>query len=141
MRRSTPLTDPTFQDVEWALIQSRLGQDSTGIKVVDIGPIDGYFTIQMAKRGAWVTAIEPNHDFILRLNTLAEFFGLSSQIDIIPGFYPAVGEDAVLNADIVFCLGLLYHLGNLEHGLDSMTKSNATLVIEGMFFHEDWGLD
>lgn len=138
MRTNRPLNDPDYSAVLWRCITKHIGESLSGRRVVDIGPAEGFFTLAAARAGAQVTAIHPKHStFTRRLETLADYFRLRPRIELLFGLYPAVGSEAVRQAEIVICLGLLYHLGDLVEGLRPMVESGATLVIEGIFSQRD----
>lgn len=136
-RANRPLADPSYEAVLWSHIRQVLSRELHGLKVVDIGPAEGYFALEAAKAGAAVSVVHPPHDFLRRLDALAEYFGVRDRITILRGYYPVVGADAVRGADVILCLGLLYHLYDLVQGLEPMIRSQATLVIEGMFYEDD----
>jgi 2-polyprenyl-3-methyl-5-hydroxy-6-metoxy-1,4-benzoquinol methylase len=116
VKHNRPSNAPGYFDVLWDCILKGLGRDLVGLQVVDIGSAEGYFSFAAAKLGGWVTAIQPPHYFVGRFAALSEYFGLSDRVEMITGYYPAVGRSAVLKADIVLCLGLIYHLDNLIDG-------------------------
>lgn len=139
-RRARPVKDPNLHEFEWVLIKQGVDLDWDGLQAVDIGAAEGFFTLQAARLGASVNVIQPPGDFRPRLETLRDYLGFRSQINVMEGTYPADGGGLVANADIVLCLGLLYHLNNLVEGLGPMVKSKGTIVIEGMFLPDDYPL-
>ena len=81
-------------------------QDLTGLRVLDIGPWDGYCTFELERRGAHVTGIDYVDLDSFRLlhaayNSRAEYLHIDVyQLDPqIHGLF-----------DIVLCFGVLYHL-------------------------------
>lgn len=141
VRANSPYDIMALPPMLWGLICDKIEQDLTGKSVVDIGAADGYFSLEAAKSGALVTAIQPSHTFVDCLNVMVEYLGLRERVDVITGYYPSAGRDAVLNANIVLCLGLVYHLNNLIEGLQPMVRSKAILVIEGTFLDHNSELD
>ena len=134
MRANRPLSDPAASDILWGLISSAIPGGWRGARVVDIGPAEGYFTLAAARAGAQVTAIHPPHYFFTRrLTALAAYFELSPRIRLQIGLYPDAGREAVREAQVVLCLGLLYHLPDIEAALEPFTQSRATVLIEGVF--------
>src|SRR5205823_1635682 len=84
----------------------RLPEDLTGKRVLDIGPWDGYYTFEMERRGAEVTAVD-----VVDLDTfrsLHRAFG-SSATYIQAELYD-LDPVELGTFDIVLCLGVLYHL-------------------------------
>ncbi len=111
----------------------RLPENLSGKRVLDIGPWDGYYTFEMERRGAEVTAVD-----VVDLDTfrsLHRAFG-SSATYIQAELYDL--DPAELGTfDIVLCLGVLYHL---KHPFLAMEKLCAltsgvciidTFVIDG----------
>ncbi len=122
--------------VLWRLIHAQIGSWE-GRRVVDIGPAEGYFTLEAARAGARATAIHPPHLFVSRMRRLLRFHRLEERVEIRIGCYPQVGRDAVGRADVVLCLGLLYHLADLVEALEPMRGSKALWVIESIFHAAD----
>ncbi|MBI3318720.1 MAG: DUF1698 domain-containing protein [Candidatus Omnitrophica bacterium] len=119
-------------EVLWRLIDSQIGS-LKGRWLVDIGPAEGYFTLQAAQAGARVTAIQPSRLFVSRMRHLLGFHRLLDRVDLRLGCYPEVGSDAAAGAQVVFCLGLLYHLTDLVEALEPMRGSRAVWAIESIF--------
>jgi len=59
--------------------------DLAGLRVLDIGAASGGFSVPFAKRGAWVTAVEPNQPLLelLRENT-EELNREETRVEIVP---------------------------------------------------------
>lgn len=110
-----------------------LPQDLRGKTVLDIGPWDGYFTFEMERRGAEVTAIDyADLDTFRALhrayNSRAKYLRLDVY-ELDPARHGMF--------DIVLCLGVLYHL---KHPLLALEKICAvtrdvaiveTVVVDG----------
>src|SRR6266852_6987046 len=110
-----------------------LPPDLTGKRVLDIGPWDGWFSFEAERRGASVTSVDREE----MANYLTMHQRLASKNDYrILDLYelPAAGLGGF---DIVFCLGVLYHLKHPVLGLEivcSLATEVAiveTFVIEG----------
>jgi len=110
-----------------------LPADLTGKRVLDIGPWDGYYTFEMERRGASVTAID--YVDLDTFRTLHRAFSSQAaylRLDVYE-LDPAIHGQF----DIVLCLGVLYHL---KHPLLAMEKICAvtsgvcvfdTFVVDG----------
>jgi len=112
--------------------------DLTGKRVLDIGAWDGWFTFEAERRGAAVTSVDcvdvPNYHRIHQaLGSRADYRNL----DLYE--IPAAGLGRF---DIVFCLGVLYHLKYPFLGLEivcSLATEVAlieTFVIDGDTWRE-----
>src|SRR5689334_903318 len=108
-------------------------EDLTGKRVLDIGPWDGWFSFEAERRGAQVVAVDREE----QVTFLEMHRRLGSKVDYrtldlyeLPG--AGLGQ-----FDIVFCLGVLYHLKHPVLGLEivaALAKEVAiveTFIIEG----------
>lgn len=114
----------------------RLPADLHGKRVLDIGPWDGFFTFEMEKRGAELTAID--YVDLDTFRTLHRAFGSAARylrMDVYE-----LDPQKIGTFDIVLCLGALYHF---KHPLLALEKVCAvttdvciidTLVTDG----KDW---
>ena len=110
-----------------------LPADLTGKRVLDIGPWDGWFSFEAERRGATVVSVDreevPNYlEMHRRLGSKNDYLLL----DLFELPQAGLGR-----FDIVFCLGVLYHLKHPVLGLEvvcSLATEVAiveTFVIEG----------
>lgn len=107
--------------------------DLTGKRVLDIGPWDGWFSFEAERRGASVTSVD--REEMANYLTMHERLGSKNDYRILDLFeLPGAGLGTF---DIVFCLGVLYHLKHPVLGLEivcSLATEVAiveTFVIEG----------
>lgn len=130
----------------WAPLHAdsyRIPADLTGLRVLDLGSWDGYWSFEALKRGAkHVTAIE---DFSDQLGELAiprkdrwrtfdlcrDAFGYShSQCSRYDMSVYDVG-DLLGQFDVIFCFGVLYHLRHPLWALEKLRKiCTGTIHIE-----------
>lgn len=112
---------PGIQDSAFNLgILDRLGlpRDCTGMRVLDVGCRDGFFSFEMERRGAEVVGV----DYVAPTNT---GFSIAQQIlgshvrYIVANLYD-ISPDTFGTFDIVLFLGVLYHLRNPMLALDRM---------------------
>ncbi len=84
----------------------QLPEDLSGKRVLDIGPWDGYYTFEMERRGATVTAID-----YVDLDTFRELHrAMKSQAEYLRLDVYELDPLQVGTFDIVLCMGVLYHL-------------------------------
>ena len=110
------LVTPGAYDPRPLLDLARLPADLSGLRVLDVGTSDGYFALQLARRGAEVTAIDyrekTGHGF-------AVMEALNPDVRIayhMANLYDLAGLG--LGAfDIVWFMGVLYHLPDMIRGL------------------------
>ncbi|MBY0505702.1 MAG: class I SAM-dependent methyltransferase [Bryobacteraceae bacterium] len=94
----------SYQEDRWRWFQ--LPEDLTGLTALDVGPWDGYFTFELERRGAQVTAIDyADLDTFRRLHHLMGSRAKYLKMDLYDVTRESPGE-----FDIVLLLGVLYHL-------------------------------
>ena len=125
--------------LEWQrerLAAFHLPPDLTGKRVLDIGPWDGFYTFEMERRGAEVTAI----DYVDLDTFRALYRAFHSRAKYLRMDIYELDAATVGTFDIVLCLGVLYHL---KHPLLALEKLCAitrdvcvidTFVVDG----EEW---
>ena len=123
---------PGVNDSRKALSLLELPGNMSGLRVLDIGARDGFFSFECERRGAKeVVSI----DYMPAENTgfpvAAQILGSSLKLvhDNIYNLTPAKYG----RFDVVLCLGLLYHLPDPMRALDiinDMMNVNATLYLE-----------
>lgn len=114
----------------------RIPEDLTGKRVLDIGPWDGYYTFEMERRGAEVTAIDyVDLDTFRALHRAYHSRARYICMDIYELDVAKVGA-----FDIVLCLGVLYHLKHPLLALEKLCSISRdvcvvdTFVVDG----EEW---
>jgi len=89
----------------WRSLEPHLPASMQGMKVLDIGSADGFFSIEFARRGANVVAIDAAGKMVDRVKFLAKHLKLPIKAQVGQG----ETMDASETFDVVFNLGLLYH--------------------------------
>ncbi|MFD2055893.1 class I SAM-dependent methyltransferase [Mesorhizobium calcicola] len=123
---------PGSYDPQFLLEKLRLPDDMTGLRALDIGPSDGFFSMHMARRGARVTAVDyrakSGHGFeAMEQLTGLEFDYRQMNLYDIPG--SDIGE-----FDLVLFLGVLYHLPDMMRALNIVSQlCRSRLLVETQF--------
>ena len=118
-----------------------LPTDCTGLRVLDLGARDGFFTFEMERRGAEVTAVDYLSDTITGFRVCADLLG--SQATFVHANIYDIGPEMLGTFDIVLFLGLIYHLPDpLEalHRVRSVCRGRMCLeshVIDTALLLED----
>ncbi len=123
-----PLGD--FPSYKWREFVDALPQDMRGLRALDIGCNAGYYTFELAKRGADVVGIDHDPHFLRQARWAAEQLGVSSQVDLRQmDVYDLARMSETF--DVVLFLGVLYHLRYPLLGLDLVAeKVRGTLVLQ-----------
>lgn len=106
-----------------------LPKDCRGLRVLDIGCRDGFFSFEMEKRGAEVVAADYANPKSTGFAIAAEILGsrLSYQVKNVYNVDPE--KDGVF--DVILFLGLLYHLRNPMLAIDRL---RSVLKPSGLLF-------
>jgi tRNA (mo5U34)-methyltransferase len=116
---------PTFK---WNEISDAIPADLNGWRCLEIGCNAGFYTFELAKRGAQVTGIDCDERYLAQAQWAATELGLEEQVDFRqmqvydlarhPGTY-----------DLVLFMGVLYHLRYPMLGLDIVTEKVGRLMV------------
>jgi tRNA (mo5U34)-methyltransferase len=107
---------PGINDTPYTLSQLELPEDCSGLRALDIGARDGFFSFELERRGADVLAMDFLSPEKTGFSIASGLLGSSVEyvIDNVYNLSPAkYGE-----FDIVLFLGVLYHLRNPLQALD-----------------------
>jgi tRNA (mo5U34)-methyltransferase len=111
-----PLGD--FPAFKWQELGPQIPADLTGWTALDVGCNAGYYSFQLAARGARVTGLELDEHYLTQARWAAERLALSHRVDFRQGtVYDLARTDQ--RWDIVLFMGVLYHLRYPLLGLDA----------------------
>jgi tRNA (mo5U34)-methyltransferase len=102
-----PLGD--FPDFKWRQIAGCLPLDLDGWTVLDIGCNAGYYSIELARRGARVTGVDKDPHFLRQAAWAARQFGLTDAITLRQGQVYDLARWTE-RFDLVLFMGVFYHL-------------------------------
>lgn len=98
-----------FPSSKWQQISPYLPQDMSGMQVLDIGCNAGYYSFELARRGAQVTAFDIDDRYLIQARRMAETLDLSDRIDFrCAPIYQLMYEPEVY--DLVWFMGVMHHL-------------------------------
>ena len=121
-----------FPQVKWRSFRDSLPPDLTGQSVLDIGCNAGFYSMEMKRRGAArVVGIDFDADYLAQARFAAEVEGLDIEFRQLSVYdVGAIGE----RFDIVFFIGVLYHLRHPMLALDLIHEHVARdrLVFQSM---------
>lgn len=112
----------------WKKIEGLLPESMSGMRVLDLGSSDGFFSVAMARRGAEVVAIDGAGKAIQRLEWLRRELRLTKQITPISADIASLPH--LGHFDFVLMLALLYHLKEPLYGLEVVSGLADELWLE-----------
>lgn len=91
------------------VVRERLGRNFSGRRILDIGCLEGYFSIECALQGAQVLGIDGKLLNVRKCEFVRSVLGVERATFIL-GDAMKVAHESVGRFDAVLALGLLYHL-------------------------------
>lgn len=107
-----------FPAYKWAELAAVLPDDLTGWRALDIGCNAGYYSFELARRGASVTAVDSNPHYLAQARWAGELLGLNPRIDYRQSQVYELADWEPRSFDLVLFLGVFYHLRYPLLGLD-----------------------
>lgn len=114
-----PLGD--FPAFKWRDIAPHIPEDLTGWSALDLGCNAGFYTIELAKRGARVTGIDVDPHFLQQARWALRQFGLGDRVELRQAQVYDVMHHAA-TYDLVLFLGVFYHLRYPQLALDLVAQ-------------------
>jgi tRNA (mo5U34)-methyltransferase len=98
-----------FPRCKWEEIEGHLPADLRDTEILDIGCNAGYYSFELARRGARVTALDVDSHYLTQARWAAGILGLEKQVRFhqIPVYQLAHSDRQY---DLVWFMGVLYHL-------------------------------
>ncbi len=134
-----PLGD--FPAFKWAQIGAALPEDLTGCRALDIGCNAGYYSFELARRGAEVLALDHDEHYLRQADWARSQFGLEDRIELR---HLTVYDLARIpdEFDVVLFLGVLYHLRHPLLALDIVAQRvRGRLVLQTLTLPGDEPVD
>lgn len=117
-----------FPAFKWEKIKDSIPEDLTGWKVLDIGCNAGYYSIELAKRGAEVTGIDLDEHYLKQARWTAEQFSLDDKIT----FKEMQVYDLAHSSeeyDLIWFMGVFYHLRYPLLAMDILSQKTRKMMI------------
>ncbi|HEY2715541.1 MAG TPA: methyltransferase domain-containing protein [Solirubrobacterales bacterium] len=128
---------PGLQQTEDLLAQIGMPEDLSGMRVLDIGARDGFFTFEAEKRGAAeVVALDNEPPHHTGFAIAAEL--LDSKATYVTENVYALDEERFGRFDLVLFLGVIYHL---RHPLLALDRVHDVTADEGLMLIETHMID
>jgi tRNA (mo5U34)-methyltransferase len=121
-----------FPRYKWQKLAVHLPTDLRGATVLDIGCNAGFYSIELARRGALVTGIDVDEHYLNQARWAANVHQLTARITLERRQVYALAHTKQ-TWDIVLFLGVLYHLRYPMLGLDIVSRCvKETLIIQSL---------
>jgi tRNA (mo5U34)-methyltransferase len=121
-----PLGD--FPSFKWGQLADYVPEDLTGWTALDIGCNSGFYSFELARRGATVRAVDVEPHYLRQARWAAKLYGLEDRITFeeLP-LYDLARESGTY--DIVWFMGVLYHLRYPLLALDIIGRKVDRLMV------------
>ena len=133
-----------FPRFKWLQLADHVPADLSGWRVLDVGCNAGFYSFELARRGAQVTAIDHDPHYLAQARWAARQFGLHERVRFRQqGVYDLAGETEPY--DLVWFMGVFYHLRYPLLALDLLARLTRrlmvfqTLSLPGQQVHPDTG--
>lgn len=117
-----------FPAFKWRQIAPHLPEDLTGRRVLDIGCNAGFYSFQLAERGADVVGLDFDEHYLRQARWAAECMGLSQRVEFRRGNVYEVGAMSE-HFDLVVFMGVFYHLRYPLLALDGIARLAPDLLV------------
>lgn len=126
-----------FPRYKWEILSRHLPADMSGWSVLDIGCNAGFYSIQLAQRGARVTAIDHDPHYLRQAQWATKVFGCERQIELRPmQVYDLARVDDQF--DLILFMGVFYHLRYPTLALDLVAERlKRLLVFQTLMLNEE----
>ena len=117
-----------FPRFKWLEIAPHIPQDLSGWRVLDVGCNAGFYSFELARRGASVLAIDVEELYLNQARWAARQFGFEKQVEFR---HMGVYEVAQLQEqfDLVWFMGVFYHLRYPMLALDLLAQKTRRLLM------------
>ncbi len=117
-----------FPSFKWDQVRHAVPQDLHGWTALDIGCNAGFYALEMARRGAHVTAVDIEPMYLDQARWVVHQFGMRDRIDIAEAHvYELLGTRDTF--DFVWFTGVFYHLKYPALALDVVRRATRRLMM------------
>lgn len=117
-----------FPSFKWTNIKASIPEDLKGKTVLDIGCNAGFYAVELAKRGAQVTAIDLDDHYLRQAAWVAQQCGVADKITFkkMQVYDLARMEEQF---DIIWFMGVFYHLRYPMLALDIVAQKAKDMLV------------
>jgi tRNA (mo5U34)-methyltransferase len=117
-----------FPSFKWEQLKEFVPKDLSGWNILDIGCNAGFYTFELAKRGARVTGIDLDPHYLEQAVWASKKMGLEDQVEFKQmQVYDLWKLDEVF--DMVWFMGVFYHLRYPLLALDIITQKTKKMLV------------
>jgi tRNA (mo5U34)-methyltransferase len=117
-----------FPRFKWQEIAPHVPQDLAGWRVLDVGCNAGFYSFELARRGASVVAIDHDPHYLAQARWAAGVLGLDRQVEFRQqGVYDVGQWDEQF--DLVWFMGVFYHLRHPLLALELLARRTRKLMM------------
>ncbi len=117
-----------FPARKWRFIRDHLPRDLSGWRALDIGCNAGFYSFELARRGALVTAIDTDPHYLRQARWAAELLQLTSMVQFeLMSVYGLARQPECY--DLVMFTGVFYHLRYPLLALDIAARKTKRLMV------------
>ena len=117
-----------FPRFKWRQIASRLPADLAGWTALDVGCNAGFYSFELARRGARVTAVDVDPHYLEQARWAAGQFGVEERVTFRQGQVYELGREPG-DYDLVMFMGVFYHLRYPQLALDVLARKARRLLV------------
>jgi tRNA (mo5U34)-methyltransferase len=117
-----------FPRFKWERLRTAVPEDLRGWTVLDIGCNAGFYSIELARRGARVVGLDVEPLYLRQARWAAKAFGLDDRVTIIEGEVYQLLNTAD-RYDLVWFAGVFYHLRYPLLALDLVRRVTTRLMM------------
>lgn len=117
-----------FPRYKWEALAPHLPRDLSGWTALDIGCNAGYYSFELARRGARVVGIDVDEHYLRQARWAAARYGLRDAVEfrqLQVYELPQLGQ----RFDLVLFMGVFYHLRYPLLGLDLVARATGRLAV------------
>lgn len=117
-----------FPGFKWEQIRGHIPEDLSGWRVLDVGCNAGFYSFELAKRGACVVAIDMEPLYLAQAQWAARQFGLQDRVEFRQQqvYDLARGGEQF---DLVWFMGVFYHLRYPLLALDILSRRTRRMMM------------
>lgn len=119
---------PDFPARKWRKLAAHLPEDLSGWTALDVGCNAGFYSFELARRGARVTAIDADAHYLQQARWAAAQYGLEDRVEFREAqVYDVARDDAAY--DLVLFMGVFYHLRYPTLALDLLALRTRRVMV------------